>query len=34
MKIDSTKKFLFAVIGIFVGLLLPEIVDFLVSLFR
>ena len=34
MKIDSPKKFFFAVAGIFAGLFLPEIVDFILSLFR
>lgn len=33
MKIDSTKKLLFALGGMLVGFCLPEIVDFLTSLF-
>lgn len=33
MKIDSTKKLLFAIVGCVVGFFLPEIWDFIVSLF-
>jgi len=34
MKIDSTAKLICAILGILVGLNLPEIFEFLVSLFR
>lgn len=33
MRIDSTKKLLFALAGILVGFYLPDIWDFIVSLF-
>lgn len=33
MRIDSTRKLLFAIAGILVGFFLPEIWEFLTSLF-
>lgn len=34
MRIDSTRKLVFAILGIFAGLYLPEIIDFILGLFR
>jgi len=34
MKIDSTKKLIYALLGGALGFCLPEIVEFLTSLFR
>lgn len=34
MKIDSTQKLILALIALFVGFNLPDILDFLLSLFR
>ena len=33
MKIDSTRKLIFAIIGLFVGFKLPEIFEFIKNLF-